>query len=403
MSGVRASGVPMWKRAIQQPEKVADVLNMVATQGIKRTWSLIKEKRDAAYPTGYSAAGTIVAVGDEVSDLSVGDRVACAGAQYAHHAEYIRVPRNLCVLIPEELDWESASTVTLGAIALQGVRRAQPTMGETFVVIGLGVLGQLTVQLLRANGCQVIGVDLNRARIALAQTLGMNHGHHPDDTDLDQIARLTDGYGADGVIITAATPSDEVVSTAFKICRKKGRVVLVGDVGLQLDRSDFYAKEIDFLISTSYGPGRYDQRYEEQGLDYPISYIRWTENRNMAEYLRQLAQGRVRVTPLITTRYPIHEAGEAYATLSKSADPILVLLTYSDQPVELVRTLKQRTKAPETQGRIRIAVIGVGAFARSTHLPNLHELSDQFSLRTVVCRTGHTATAVAKQFGGEVG
>lgn len=371
---------------------------MAIEQGARRTWSVVEEKRNTAHPTGYSAAGVVIDVGADVKDIAPGDRVACAGAP---HAEMLRVSRNLCVPLPDDLDWESAATVTLGAIALQGVRRAQPTLGESFVVIGLGILGQLTVQLLRANGCRSIGVDLDRDRIALAQRLGMDMGLHPDDgNDVEQVARLTDGLGADGVIITAATPSDAVVSTAFKMCRKKGRVVLVGDVGLNLNRADFYAKEIDFLISTSYGPGRYDRRYEEQGLDYPAAYVRWTENRNMAEYLRLLAEKRIQVEQLISARYPVAEATAAYASLSSGAgNALMVLLTYIGCGTEPVRTLRLQPKVKTVTGRIRIAVLGAGGFARSAHLPNLRSLSDRFALQAVVTRTGHSATAVAKQFG----
>lgn len=380
MSGVRSSGVPMWRRALQQPEKAAQVVQMVATQGLSRTWKLVEAKRDEASPTGYSAAGVVVQVGAGVDDLGPGDRVACAGAQCAHHAEFIRVPRNLCVPLPEGLDWEAAATVTLGAIALQGVRRAQPTLGESFVVIGLGLLGQLTVQLLRANGCRAIGVDLDRDRVALALGLGMDAAVGPDEgDDVQQVARLTDGVGADGVIITAATSSDAVMSTAFRMCRRKGRVVLVGSVGLNLDRADFYAKEIDFLVSTSYGPGRYDHRYEEQGLDYPVAYVRWTENRNMAEYLH---------------------AAAAYASLdAPGSKPMLVLLTYPEPEGPPVHTLRLRPSAAVTPGRIRIAVLGAGGFARSTHLPNLQDLGDRFALQAVVSLDGHGAAAVGRQFG----
>jgi predicted dehydrogenase/threonine dehydrogenase-like Zn-dependent dehydrogenase len=400
MSGIRSSAVPIWRRAIQQPEKFGEVLTKIASAGVRRTWSMVEERRHAAYPTGYSAAGSVIEVGAEIDDLAPGDRVACGGAAYAHHAEFIRVPRNLCVALPDSLDWEAGSTVTLGAIALQGVRRAQPTLGESFVVIGLGILGQLTVQLLRANGCRAIGVDLDRERIELARRLGMDVGIHPEDaTETDQVARLTDGLGADGVIITAATPSDEVVSTAFRMCRKKGRVVLVGDVGLHLNRADFYAKEIDFLISTSYGPGRYDHRYEEQGLDYPAAYVRWTENRNMSEYLRLLSEQRVQVQPLISARYPIDDAPAAYSSLAaEESRPLMVLLTYpeGDAPDRAVwMTQRAKTKTE----RLRVAVLGAGGFARSAHLPNLQALSDRFSLQAVVTRTGHTAAAVAKQFG----
>ena len=401
LSGLRGSAVPLWKRAMAQPEKVLKVLEMARSQGLGRTLSAIEERKEAAHPTGYSAAGLVVAVGAQVTDIAIGDRVACAGAQYAHHAEFIRVSRNLCVPIPEGVDFDSASTVTLGAIALQGIRRAQPTLGETFVVVGLGILGQLTVQMLRANGCRVIGTDPDQSRVAMATALGMDHGQHPDD-DLQQVMRLTDGYGADGVIITAATTSDDVVSGAFKMCRKKGRVVLVGDVGLNLDREDFYTKELDFLISTSYGPGRYDQRYEEQGLCYPIGYVRWTENRNMAEYLRLVATGRVQIAPIVSARFPITEATGAYAAISGDKKPLLTLLTYPTiKETAPVTRLTIRTVPRTGTGKIRIAVVGAGAFARAAHLPNLRALSEQYHLRAVVNRTGHTAKAVGEQFGAE--
>ena len=404
LSGLRGSAVPLWKRALAQPEKAMNALKMVGEVGLRRTWSVVEEKNGAEHTTGYSAAGIIVGIGADIRDLIVGDRVACAGAQYAHHAENIRVARNLCVTLPTNVDFEAASTVTLGAIALQGVRRAVPTLGETFVVVGLGILGQLTMQMLRANGCRVIGIDTDRSRIDTALSMGMELGVHPEEADADTVARMTDGYGADGVIITAATPSDAVVATAFKMCRKKGRVVLVGDVGLNLNRADFYVKELDFLISTSYGPGRYDQRYEEQGLDYPISYVRWTENRNMAEYLRLIADGRVQVAPLVSARYPIGEATEAYAAIAGAEKPLVALLTYAsmvDSPVGLTRRLNLKSVPRSGEGKIRIALIGAGGFARSAHLPNMQALNDLYHLRAVVNRTGPSAKSVGQQFGAE--
>ena len=404
LSGLRSSGTPIWKKALAQPEKAISALQTAADHGLRRTWSLIEEKKEAEYPTGYSAAGVVVALGSDVRDISIGDQVACAGAQYAHHAEYIRVARNLCTQIPDGVDFESASTVTLGAIALQGVRRAQPTLGETFVVVGLGVLGQLTAQMLRANGCRVIGLDTDHSRIKKALSLGMEHGVHPEDADTDTVARMTHGYGADGVIITAATPSDAVVSSAFKMCRKKGRVVLVGDVGLNLNRADFYVKEIDFLISTSYGPGRYDQRYEEDGLDYPIGYVRWTENRNMQEYLRLIAEGRVQVAPLVAARYPIEDTTKAYAAISGPDRPLVALLTYpplEGAPVVSSHRLNLELAGHKGEGKIRMALIGAGSFARSSHLPNMQSLDRFYHLRAVVNRTGPSARAVGEQYAAD--
>lgn len=408
ITAVHNSAVPLWKKALAQPEKAMTTIKMAGNLGLQRTWSLIGEKKEAEYPTGYSAAGVVVGVGAGVHDISLGDRVACAGAQYAYHAEVIRVARNLCVTMPQPMDFDSASTVTLGAIALQGIRRTQPTLGETIVVIGLGILGQLTAQMLRVNGCRVIGIDTDRSRVELALSLGLEYGFHPDDADVQTVARMTYGYGADAVIITAATASDAVVSQSFQMCRKKGRVVLVGDVGLNLNRGDFYTKEIDFLISTSYGPGRYDQRYEEQGLDYPIGYVRWTENRNMQEYLHLVSEGRVQIKPLIGARFPIEQATKAYEAISSDIRPLIALLTYP--PIQQVNaTLCRQLNIKSTpfledggkDGKIRIALIGAGSFARSSHLPNMQALREHYHLRAVVNRTGPSAKSVGQQFGAD--
>lgn len=402
LSGLKMSGAPLWRRALKQPENVKKVLQMVATSGISRTRSLVKGQLDAGAATGYSAAGTIIAVGDGVAEFQVGDRVACAGAQCAHHAEIIRVPVNLTVLLPESLEFSTASTVTLGAIAMQGVRRASPTLGESFVVIGLGILGQLAMQLLKANGCRVIGVDLDPSRIELAESLGMDIGLMPEHGEqIESVMRLTDGIGADGVIITAATPSNEVVSTAFKCCRKKGRVVLVGDVGLDLKRADFYQKELDFFISSSYGPGRYDSRYEEEGLDYPVAYVRWTENRNMSEYLRLIAEKRLDVAPLIAETFPIEKASAAYERLNTGTDkPLMVLLKYPEVGHAVSGSRKSVLSDCKVQGsHVRLAVVGAGGFAKGMHLPNISKMTESFSLAAVVSRTGHNAKATAKQFG----
>jgi len=405
LSNIRASELPLWKRALKQPEKVKTAVRMMMTEGLSRTRSLIQGKVDADEPTGYSAAGVVVEVGDGVDDLRSGDRVACAGAQCAYHAELVRVPRNLTVPVPDGLDLAMASTVTLGAIALQGVRRAQPTLGETFVVIGLGVLGQLAVQLLKANGCRVIGTDLNRGRISLAQELGLSLGVHPEDSgEVEQVARLTDGIGADGVIITASTPSDEVVATAFRMCRKKGRVVLVGDVGLDLNRWDFYYKELDFFISTSYGPGRYDPNYEDKNLDYPVAYVRWTENRNMGEYLKLAADGRLRIAPLVGATYPLADAPAAYASVRDGgALRPIVLLSYPEPSADgtPARVVANPAARPTRGNQVRIALAGAGSFAKLVHLPNLRSSSDRYRLRAVMSRSGHNAASTAKQFRAE--
>lgn len=402
LSGIKTSSLPLWKRALKDPGKIKKGLDMVIQHGLSHTKNVLEGTFNTGNPSGYSASGIVLEVGEGITDIFPGDRVACAGSQCAFHAEIIRVPRNLTVRVPESVNFQEASTVTLGAIALQGVRRAQPTLGETFVVLGLGILGQITAQLLKANGCKVIGIDIDPARIEKSLTLGSDWGVHPDNgSDIEQVIRLTDGIGADGVIITAASPSDSIVSTAFKMCRKKGRVVLVGDVGLNLNRADFYQKELDFFISSSYGPGRYDRNYEEAGLDYPVPFVRWTENRNMAEYLYLVSTKKVRIKELVEAVFPIEKVTEAYEACKRDTDrPLIVLLEYPGQQNN--RTLEYRvltTKAKVSdKTKVKIGLIGAGGFAKGMHLPNIQALNDMFQLFAVASRTGHNALAVAKQY-----
>ncbi|MFH0921665.1 MAG: bi-domain-containing oxidoreductase, partial [Fibrobacterota bacterium] len=400
LSGIRYGTKPLWKRAIEQPDKVKKILKMALTDGVFKTRNLVQTTLSRDIPTGYSLAGSVIEVGNDIHDFRSGDRVACAGAQCAHHAEIVCVPRNLVVPVPKDLEFAEASTVTLGAIAMQGVRRLQSTLGECFVVIGLGILGQLTAQLLKVNGCRVIGTDLDADRVALACSLDMDMGLDGAVNQVDQVHRLTGGIGADGVVVTAATSSNEVLSSAFQMCRKKGRVVLVGDVGLDINRADIYDKELDFFISTSYGPGRYDATYEEHGLDYPVSYVRWTENRNMAEYLRLVSEGRVTVKSLISATYPLADAPRAYADLRQpGAKPLIALLSYPRPHADITRRVDIKPHTSKTSsGKIRMAVVGAGGFAQGTHLPNLQKLSDYYEIRAICSRTGHNANSTAKQY-----
>lgn len=399
MAGVKMSGLPLYQRALKQPENVKRVLEMMRDQGVKRTLDRVTGKLSAGSATGYSAAGVVIEVGEEVEGFAIGDRVACAGAGIANHAEVIDVPVNLAVRVPDSLDLGLASTVTLGAIAMQGVRRAQPTLGETFVVVGLGILGQITAQMLSANGCRVIGIDLDPRRVQLALDNGMDIGISPASEDyVERVYKYTDGIGADAVIITAATESNRVISEAMQACRKKGRVVLVGDVGLDLNRADFYKKELDFFISSSYGPGRYDPFYEEGGQDYPIAYVRWTENRNMQAYVDLLAKAKVRLDNLYHPPYPIDKAGEAYDALKgEGPRPLLVLLEYPERDGVLVARVPLRFPKAKS-GKIRVALVGASSFAQGMHLPNMVKLRDRFTLQAVMTRTGANARAVATQY-----
>ncbi len=406
MSGMTASGVPLWKRALRNPEKVLQVLQMLTEQGLDKTRAVVEGKLTSGDPTGYSVAGVVLAVGAGVTDIAPGQHVAGAGVSSAHHAEVVRVPRNLTVPVPDGVSLKHASTVTLGAIAMQGVRRANPTLGETFVVVGLGILGQLAVQMLVANGCRVIGLDLDPSRVDLALRLGATVGITPGDDDaITRVTRVTDGYGADGVIVTAASKSNDIISTAFKMCRRKGRVVLVGDVGLDINREDIYPKELDFLISTSYGPGRYDASYEEHGLDYPIGYVRWTENRNMEEYLRLVADGKIDLDAMISAVYPVDEAPAAYEAIkSGERKPLMVLLHYPRPEGEVVaHTVPNPLAEPGRPGAVRIALIGAGGFAKGMHLPNIKAQPELLHLQAVSTRTGHNAAATARQYGAAYG
>ena len=400
VAGVSNSALPLYRRALKQREHAKRVFEIMRDQGVTRTLNRVLGILNAGLPTGYSAAGEVIDVGSEVSAFSVGDLVACAGGGIANHAEFIDVPVNLCAKIPSGVSTELASTVTLGAIALQGVRRANPTLGETIAVIGLGVLGQLTAQLLRVNGCRVIGIDINGERVRLATENGMDFGIDPTANNfVEQVHRVTDGFGADAVIITAASSSSTIVSEAMQACRKKGRVVLVGDVGLDLQRSDFYKKELDFLISCSYGPGRYDATYEEGGQDYPLPWVRWTENRNMEAYLGLLAKRQISIPTLGIVKYSIDEAPQAYEALKSGGQrSLVVILEYPERETRPAHTISLKPRTA-TEGKIRVGIVGVGNFAATTHLPNLARLKDRFALHVVLSRTGANARAIAEQFG----
>lgn len=400
-SNVKDAGKSIVQRVVEKPQQVKKVMNMLSGNGLRRTINQVKQKLGEGKPIGYSAAGVVVEVHERETFFKVGDRVACAGAGVANHADYVLVPNNLVTKVPEALDFESASTVTLGAIAMQGIRRAKPTMGESFAVIGLGLLGQLTVQLLKANGCRVVGIDLDKDRNRLAAELGAHLTLCPDDDVNNAIQSFSDNFGIDGVVITAASLSSDIVSQAFQMCRKKGRVILVGDVGLNLKREDFYKNEIDFLISSSYGPGRYDSNYEEKGLDYPISYVRWTENRNMQEYLRLLDEKSINVKPLIDEIVPIEKINDVYQGLLKNEKkPLAIILSYESEDQKLVHKVKNTlvNKNRNLNGKIKTAVVGAGNFAKGMHLPNLAKLKNQYALSAVVSRTGLNAKNTAASF-----
>jgi predicted dehydrogenase/threonine dehydrogenase-like Zn-dependent dehydrogenase len=351
---------------------------------------------------GYVAAGVVIEVGEGIDDLQAGDLVACGGGS-ASHSEFISVPRNLLVRVPAGVDLRDACFTTLGAIAMQGVRRANVSFGETVVVTGLGLVGQLVSQLLVVAGCRVIAVDLIDERLNLARELGAHYTVQAALEDpVNAIYQLAGDHGADAVIVCAATRSDVPVNQAFQMCRERGRVVIVGDVGMGLERADFYHKELDLLISRSYGPGRYDADYEEKGVDYPIGYVRWTENRNMAEFIRLLEDGKVHVAPLVSAEYEVEDAARAYRALAERPKETLgVLFRYdsaeragSYSPViHLKRSVEEKKN-----NKARFAVIGAGSFARGYHLPNLRDNAD-CELLAIANPTGVKGREVAQEFG----
>lgn len=398
LSAVKSSGTPLYKKALEKPQNVKKTLEMVRKQGFAKTVAVVKSKLERGSPLGYSAAGIVLEVGSGIKDIRQRDRVACAGAGIANHAEFIVVSRNLLVNVPEKLPLDIASTVTLGSITLQGVRRAGPNLGEFVAVIGLGILGQLACQMLRSNGCKVVGIDVDQRRVDLALSLGIDKGLNPtEDNIIDEVVKFSNGYGVDSAIVTASTESSEAINQAMEMCRKKGRVVIVGEAGLNLKRGEFYKKELDILISTSYGPGRYDNKYEHKGLDYPYAYVRWTENRNMEEYLRLLTDEKINIKPLIERVYPIEDAPKAYEELkTESNKPLIVLLKYNEESTPTRKIIVSENKDPKD--KLNVALVGAGSFAKGVHLPNLKKLSNLFNIHAIASRTGSNAKAIATQY-----
>lgn len=399
LKSVGNSGENLLVRAMKQPENLKKVIDLAKSQGIARAFSKVQQKVKYGSPTGYSNSGIVIAVGEGVQNFRVGDKVAAAGAGIANHAEYAVVPENLVMKVPEGLDLRLASTVTLGGIALQGVRRTDLRLGEYCLVIGAGILGLLTVQFLKNSGVRTIVSDINDDRLKIAKELGADVVLNPTKEDLiKKVTDFTGGYGTDAVIFTAATGSSEPLSEAFRACKKKGRVILVGVSGMEIKREDIYKKELDFKISASYGPGRYDREYEDNGHDYPYAYVRWTENRNMTEYLRMINEGKVNLDSLINKVYPIEQVEEAYASLQSPEKPIIILLSY-DNDVKASPSSKVVVNSGYTKkGKLNVALVGAGSFATAMHLPNMEKMKDKYSLYAVVNRTGHKGKTVATHF-----
>jgi predicted dehydrogenase len=398
----------IFEKALARPDLVRQVLNKATREGVLSTIQAVRQRLDTELALGYSNAGEVIEVGQGVAEFQVGDRVACAGGGYASHAEIVRVPRNLAAKIPSvrslrpEIDFEEAAFTTVGSIGLQGLRLAHLELGETVAVIGLGLIGLLVVQLAQAGGCTVIGMDIEEGRCRLAEQLGCN----ATATDAQQmqaaVAAGTEGKGVDAVLITAATHGNAPVELAGDIVRDRGRVVAVGAVGLQIPRKTYYEKELSVYISRSCGPGRYDPEYEEKGRDYPIGYVRWTENRNMQAFLQLMADGQLNVRDLITHRFPIEQADKAYELISGklSQSFVGVVITYPPSP-SCARRIELNPKSVANGPRVEqvtVGMLGAGNFANAILLPALKSLPT-VSLVGLATASGATARAAAKRFG----
>lgn len=383
-------------KAMARPDLVRRVVRNIQREGLRPTVEKVFAKLDTPIPLGYSVAGEVIELGRGVTGAAVGDRVACAGAGLANHAEFNAVPKNLVVPIPRSVDDEDASFVTLGAIALQGVRQAGPLLGERIVVMGLGLIGLITVQILKANGCRVLGFDPNPLRVGLARQLGADTAI---DADLhDAVDSFTDHDGADAVVITASSASSDPINNAAEISRLKGRIVVVGMVGMKIDREPFYKRELELKLSMSYGPGRNDPSYELEGHDYPLPYVRWTEQRNMQAFLGLVADGKVTPKPLVTHRFAIADAEQAYGLMQSGESHLAILLNYpggAERPVErrIARSAPRRSK-----GDCGIAFIGLGNYAKGVLLPAFRKVGG-VNFTTVVTATGISAGHASEKYG----
>jgi predicted dehydrogenase/threonine dehydrogenase-like Zn-dependent dehydrogenase len=382
----------LFQKAMQQPDKVKEVLNKVKTDGIKPTINAVFNKLGQPLPLGYCNVGRVVAVGKGVHDISIGDRVASNGP----HAEYVCVAKNLVAIIPDNVSDEAATFTVIGSIGLQGLRLANPTFGETVVVVGLGLIGLVTAQLLKANGCRVIGFDYDNIKVELACKLGIDAVNPSEGVDqVGYVQNSTGNIGADAVIITASNKSNEIISQSAKMSRKRGRIVLVGVIGLDISRADFYEKELTFQVSCSYGPGRYDEQYEQKGQDYPLPFVRWTEKRNFETILNAIASGSIDVKSLITERIALDNYNEIYSNMNNGRS-IASILEYpekvSNEPNRSIRL----NSAEFTGGQGVVGIIGAGNFTSAMILPCLKKT--QAKLKYIASAGGLTGTVLAKKY-----
>ena len=380
------------KKAYSNPDRVKQAIDKIRTDGVIATLETVKAKLDSPIPLGYCNSGTIIE--SNCSEYKVGDRVISNGP----HAEIVSVHKHLVSKIPEEVDAETAVFTVIGSIALQGIRLSNPLMGETFFVMGLGLVGLLAVQLLRANGCRVICSDINPSRVKLAETygaIGINQGDIDQDALCQLVSDRTQGYGVDGVIIATATSSDEPISLAAKICRKLGRIILIGTAGLSINRADFYEKEITFQVSCSYGPGRYDATYEKSGIDYPYAYVRWTEQRNFQAILQLMQENKINTDKLISHRYDISDGEKAIGALFEEKNCVGILIKYPHSKIVPKREIVKI--GSRVEDFVNIGCIGAGSYASKTLIPNFK--NNGCNLEIISSNMGLSAAYNAKKFG----
>jgi len=380
-------------KAKQQPDKVKQVLEKLKNDGILETWHSISSKLSKQIPLGYCNAGKVIET--NINNFSIGDRVVSNG----NHAEIVSVPKNLIAKIPDNVDDETAAFTVLGAIALQGIRLLGPTLGETIIVQGLGLVGQLSVQILKANGCNVIGIDFDSSRCKLAEEFGANTIDLSIDIDpVDYINSVTKNIGADGVLVCTASDDDDIIHKATKMCRKRGRIILIGTAGLKLFRDDFFKKEILFQVSSSYGPGRYDSNYEIKGNDYPIGFVRWTEQRNFSAILQLMSEDKINVKPLITHQFPFKNIIKAYDLLEGKESSLGIVINYnSDKKLKPKNKIKLSSEKSFNKDNVTVGFIGAGNYAGSVLIPIFN--SFKVNLKTIASINGVNSTLNGKKYG----
>lgn len=377
-------------KARQQPDKVKQVLDKIKTDGLMPTLEAVFNKLGEPLPLGYCNVGKIIAVGEGVSEFKIGDRVASNGP----HAEFVCVPKNLAAHVPEKVSDEEAAFTVIGSIGLQGIRLLKPTLGETVTVIGLGLIGLITAQLLKANGCKVIGVDIDNNKLQIAKKWGIVPCNPKSEDVVKFVHGESNGIGADGVIITASAKTNEIISQAAQMSRKRGRIVLVGVTGLNLSRAEFYEKELSFQVSCSYGPGRYDDDYEQKGQDYPLPFVRWTEKRNFEAVLQAIDSGNLHVKELITEVVPLEDFQKIYGEIG-SSKAIASLLSYKNNDIEKPETTIKLSDADFSSSKGVIGIIGAGNFTKMTMLPALK--NSGANLKYIASRGGLSSTVMAKK------